>query len=424
MQVYSRETRSKDIIGAVTRMANRDFHTVMNARNNNSNPYTAWDSRYVESLFYQPKELFEAVDFTNMSIINEPKSDALSFVKGEKYALSGVSCEGFEMHEKIYELIGVHDEYDGINIDSVIVKQVAGHQDKIFTLSKHDCECMGIEYENGLQLFPKNLSWRRVKDIIPFDKYDLSTTPTSDIDNTIRYVVFKLNGFKDYSDGYIVTPSGKLIKEERFERSLRVTSDEPFVYDKSSGKFGVGTIVRENTRLDTQIVYPKGLNYTHGNFISEDDTIYILVSLIKAIDDPTTVDGKTGIERHYLSGFNPNDHFKIAWDELGACTIEEYETEKAREEKARRERIEREEKEREKRIIEEENRAKERKKQLREDVNGIRACKIKTPDFNFLPWDADMTYLDGYITSLNTLDSSLNSLSRKLDNFYFKIKRH
>ena len=138
---------SNTLINGISDMVDTDFIHATKKVNNYSNAARN-NNGYVENLFCQPKELFEAVDFTDMGIINEEDNYVPKFVKGEKYALSGVSCEGFEMPEKVYELVGVHDEYDGININSVIVKQVGGYQDKIFTLSKHDCECMGIEYEN------------------------------------------------------------------------------------------------------------------------------------------------------------------------------------------------------------------------------------------------------------------------------------
>lgn len=411
---------SNTLINGISEMVDADFIHTTKKVNNYSNAARN-NGGYVENLFYQPKEMFEAVDFSDMGIVNEPENFVPKFVKGEKYALSGVSCEGFEMPEKVYELIGVHDEYDGININSVIVKQVGGYQDRIFTLSKHDCECMGIEYENGLQLFPKHLSWRRVKEEIPFDKNNLGTTPVSDIDNTVRYIVLKLNGFKDYSDGYVVTPSGKLIKEERFMKSLRVTSDEPIVYEQPSGQSKNGLMVPANTRLDVQIAYPSGLNYNHGNFISEDDTVYILIKLVKEVNDPTAIDGKSGVERPYLDGFNPNDHFKVAWDELGAYTIEEYEAEKARKEKARKERIEREERERQKRIAEEEKRVREKRKLVEQAVDKMKDYKIKTPSFPKMPdirMDSGLSSLNLYMDSIDvyfdTLDSSLRTLSKDL----------
>ena len=266
---------AQSMINSITNMVSDEF---MNA-----------PKEKVENRFSLPKELFEAVDFTNMGVVDETKEYMPTFIVGEKYALKGTSCEGFEMPEKVYELVAVHDEFEGVNINSLIVKQVSGDQDKIFTLSKNDCEHIGIEYENGLQLFPKHLKWRRVKDIIPFDPKNLGTTPRSDIDNTIRYILLKLNGFKDYADGYVVTPSGKLIKEKQFEKTLRITSNEPIVYEQPTPKFD-GLKFEENKPFNIEIAYPSILNYNHGNFISSENSVYVLIKLVQPLNGPTMIE--------------------------------------------------------------------------------------------------------------------------------------
>ena len=413
-----RDSISKRLITSITEMVDDSFKNMTKMTASYSN--ASRSGAPVENLFYMPKEMFEAVDFTDMGIVNEPKDCVPLFVKGEKYSLAGVSCEGFEMPEKVYELVGVHDEYDGIALNSVIVKQVDGYQGKIFTLSKHDCECMGIEYENGLQLFPKHLQWKRVKDVVPFNKADLGTTPVSDIDNTVRYVLLKLNGFKDYTDGYVVTPSGKLIKEDQFQSTLRITSDEPIVYEKPTvGKNGVK--LPENRNLSIEIVYPHGLTYPHGNFISSEDTVYVLIKLVQKLADSTLIDGQSGVERVNLEGFNPNDHFKIAWDELGAYTVEEYEAEKARKEKARLERLAREEEERKRRVAEEERRIKAQRARVEEAIYKMKNYKIQTPAFPKFPslqvensLGALNLYMKGLDLYFDSLDSSLTKLSNDI----------
>ena len=381
----------------------------------------------VENRFSLPKELFEAVDFTNMGVVDENKDYVPTFIVGEKYALKGTSCEGFEMPEKVYELVAVHDTFEGIDINSLIVKQVSGDQDKIFTLSKNDCEHIGIEYENGLQLFPKYLKWRRVKDIVPFDPKNLGTTPTSDIDNTIRYVLLKLNGFKDYADGYIVTPSGKLIKEKQFEQTLRIISNEPIVYEQPTAKTN-GVRLEEYKPLKVEIAYPKGLTYNHGNFISSEDTVFVLIKLVHPLKDPTLIDGKSGIERVNLEGFNPNDHFTISWDELGAYTIEEYETEKAKKERLKQERIAREEAERRKKIEEEEKRIREQRKRAEEAVERMKGVKINLPQFpkmesfNIKNGLSSLNlYMDGLDIYFDSLDKSLMKLNSDLNQMGMEI---
>ena len=408
---------ARTMINSIADMVNADYYYATTATTRTN---TSRGNRVVENRFSLPKELFEAVDFTNLDVVKEPKDYIPRFIKGEKYALKGVSCEGFEMPEKVYELVAEHDDFDGININSLIVKQISGDQDKIFTLSKNDCEHIGIEYENGLQLFPKQMNWKRVKDKVPFNPSNLATTPLSDIDNTVRYVLIKINGFKDYSDGYVLTPSGKLIKEEQFERTLRVTSNEPIVYSNpSSGNKGIR--LQENMPLNAKVAYPKKLQFNHGNFISSEDGVYILIDLTMTVDLADSIDYKFGVPKEFLEGFNPNDHFTISWDELGAYTIEEYEAEKARKEKERQERIAKEEAERKKRIAEEERRIKEQRRRTEEAVNRMRNYNIQLPkfpkmvDFNMENGLSSLNlYMDGLDIYFNTLDTSLTKLSKDL----------
>lgn len=373
----------------------------------------------IEKLFSQPKELFEAVDFSSMGVVTEPKKMIPKFVEGEKYALKGIACDGFEMSEKVYELVGMVNEFHGVKIDSLIVKQVEGEKGLIFTLSKNDCEHLGIEYQNGLQLFPKKLAWRRVKDIIPFDKNNLGTTPLSDIDNTVRNILIRLDGFKDYLDGYVLTPSGHLITEKQFEKSVRVQAIEPLVY-------GNGYVIKDKTNLPIEIVYPKGKLFNHANFISSEDTIFILIKLTKGGGNSSdSFDGCFGVERQYLEGLNPNEYFTISWDELGSLTVEEYEAEKERKRKAKEEAAKKKEAELLKKIAEEEKRIKEQKKRAEEAVKRMKDYGFKKPSIPHAPnlkFDGTMASvdmiahsLDGYFKSLNT---SVNTMIEDLDMMY------
>ena len=337
----------------------------------------------IEKLFTQPKELFEAVDFSEFDIVETSEPHTPKFIEGENYALQGVACDGFEMEAKVYKLIKVVDDFYGTNINSVIVKQIAGEQGIIFTLSKNDCEYHGIEYEKGLQLFPKTLNWVRVKKKIPFDKNNLATTPVSDVDNTVRFILLRLDGFKDYLDGYILTPSGHLIGEKHFMDTLRITTKEPIVY-------GNGYVINDKTNLDIQLVYPKNLVFNHANFISSEDTIFVMIKLKRehvslANSDFITIDGCFGVEPKYLDGLCPNEFFEISWDELGAYTVEEYEELKA--ERARREaaRIKKVEEERKYKILEEEKRIKEQRKRAENAVNRMRDYHMKLPTFPHMP---------------------------------------
>ena len=364
----------------------------------------------IEKLFTQPKELFEAIDFSELDVIDASEKHMPKFIEGENYALQGIACDGFEMETKVYKLIKVVDDFYGTNINSVIVKQIAGEQGIIFTLSKNDCEYHGIEYEKGLQLFPKTLNWIRVKEKTPFDKNNLATTPLSDIDNTIRFIVLKLNGFKDYSDGYVVTPSGHLITEKHFADTLRVKTVEPIVY-------GNGYIAQDKTNLDIQLVYPKNLLFNHGNFISSEDTVYVMVRLKREHVSPVkndfiAIDGCFGVEPKYLDGISPNDFFEISWDELGAYTVEEYEAIKAERARKEAERIKKAEEERKRKIAEEEKRIKEQRKRTEDAVNRMRGYRMKLPTFPKMPnleFNGSISSIDMIVNNLDTYFDSLGS---------------
>lgn len=424
MVVLFRRDGTTAIVNLEMLIAYEDITQSRKYPNINRNQAAVKAEEKIEKLFTQPKELFEAVDFSEFDIVEVSEPHTPKFIEGENYALQGVACDGFEMETKVYKLIKVVDDFYGTNINSVIVKQIAGEQGIIFTLSKNDCEYHGIEYEKGLQLFPKTLNWVRVKEKVPFDKNNLATTPVSDVDNTVRFILLRLDGFKDYLDGYIFTPSGHLISEKHFMDTLRVTTKEPIVY-------GNGYVINDKTNLDIQLVYPKNLVFNHANFISSEDTIFVMIKLKRehvslAQNDFVAIDGCFGVEPKYLDGVCPNEFFDISWDELGAYTVEEYEALKA--ERARREaaRIKKAEEERKRKILEEEKRIKEQRKRAENAVNRMRGYHMKQPTFPHIPnikfngsiGSIDMitnsfdTYFDNLTNSLAILNEDLDTMAK------------
>ena len=371
----------------------------------------------IEKLFTLPGEMFSAVDFTSTGLITEAVGKLPTFIVGEKYALKGVSCDGFEMKEKVYELIGLIDTYGGVPVESVIVKQISGEVGNIYALSKNDCDKLGVEFQQGLQLFPKFLPWVRVIEDVEFDPHNLATTPKSAIDNTVRYVLLKLNGFKDYLDGYVITPSGKLIKEEQFESSIRVYAKEPVVY-------GNGYIKRENNPLFINVVKPKTSIFNHGNFISSDDEVFILITLRKEILSPSqeSFDGYFGVDPVYLDGINPNDYFMVMWDELGAKTIEEYKEEKARIEREHAEAVRKEE-ERIKREAEKKRKAEEEERTRTEEaVKRMKSMEVRVPSFPNMPkFNSNIEALAGLDLYIDSLDGFFKSLDREFSKVNFDL---
>ena len=366
-----------------------------------------------EKPFILPNENFESVDFSSMGVIHEDTTVVPSFIEGEKYSLQGVSCEGFSMPNKTYKLIGVVNNFHGVDVDYVIMKQIDGKKDQIFTFSKNDCNHLGIEYQDGLQPFPKTMPWKHVKEKIEFNKDDLSTTPRSEIDNTIRYILLKLNGFKDYSDGYILSPSGKLVTESSFKKSLIVINNEPIVFD---GHFKI----KEKTKLNARLVYPQGLTYNHGNFISKDDSIYLLITLITKAPYSSTFDRCFGVEPKYLQNIKPQDLFTIAWDEFACFTIEEYNKFKEESKKKALERVKKAEALRLKKLAEE----REKKEAFKRLSN--RSWDIPLiPQFNFKAANAATVsiYTDAMTKYFKELDDSLNMIGNALNDCGYTKRR-
>ena len=372
--------------------------------------YPRREEKKVEKRFTMPNNLFKAIDFTEMGIVEaEDNYDSMPrFIIGEKYALTTPGCDGFAGSEKIYKLIGIHDEYGGVKVDSLIVKQISGEVGNIYTLSKNDCEHIGIEYEAGLQLFPKTMSWVHVKDVIDFDEHNLATTPRSDVDNTIRHIVLKLEGFSDYSDGYVLSPSGKLIKEEQFERSIMVESNEPIVY-------GNGVVVPDHKPLDAYIVHPSTKLFTHGNFISSEDEVFIYIQLKKHDVGYGSFDNCYGVDPKYLDGVNPNEFFTITWDELGGLTVEEYEDIKRKKAEAEAERI-RQEEEARKRQIEEAEKAEAEKRRLEElAIERMKKFKINQPSDVKMPrFNMELDPIVGIDKYIDDLDDYFKAVDAQL----------
>lgn len=263
------------------------------------------------------RNLITSVSYTEYGLFSEEDKKAAKYVIGATYSLRGVECEGFEMPSKEYILKGVVNSFHGVDINSVVVKQVGGERGPIFTLSRHDCSELGIDFEDGLQLFPKGMPWKMVEDELPYEADDLSTSPRCKVDNMVRHVLLKVHGFSDYKYGYILTPSGRLVKERDLMNSFVVRNAHaliyPFPYMHTD----------EGSKLQSTVAMPKCVDFSrYGNYISDDNAIYIAVNL--ACGTKHTLDGLVGVDPKSLSGLGANDLFAVFYDEEGAPTEEEF----------------------------------------------------------------------------------------------------
>ena len=237
----------------------------------------------------------------------------LIFHNGERYSLKPKECDGFKMDEHVYEVYGTLDKFDDdeMNINSVIVKEITKSNGTLYTLSRNDCEWLGIEFSSGLQLLPKSLDWKYVD--VDFDENDLSTTQSLEGDGKIHYVLLKINGFKSYPNSNILTPSGKIIDENRLENSLVIRNNIPLI--SSNHKIG-----DSNSTLLRKIVKVGKNKYTNTNILTDNNELYVLVRISLRY----RFNNDYGIDRDYLKNISPKDFFSVEWDEFGAMTLNEY----------------------------------------------------------------------------------------------------
>ena len=280
--------------------------------------------------------------------------DNLIFHNGERYSLKPRECDGFKMDEHVYEVYGTIDNFDDdeMNINSVIVKEVTKSNGTLYTLSRNDCEWLGIEFSSGLQLLPKSLDWKYVD--VDFDENDLSTTQSLEGDGKIHYVLLKINGFKLYPNSNVLTPNGRIIDEKRLENSLLIKNNIPLISSSKKIENSDSTLLRKIVRVDNN-------KYRNSNILTDDNELYVLVRLSKPKYNETI---GYGIDRDYLKNVSPKDFFSIEWDEFGAMTLDEY-----------NKKIESERIERERRIAIEEEKI--RKKREKEELLRKEAIKAK-----------------------------------------------
>lgn len=171
---------------------------------------------------------------------------------GELYTLSGVECDDFKMPIKVYKLIAVLHKLDGVELNSVVVKQVGGEETTIFSLTKFDCETLSLPFEKGLQIFPKTMNWVVYKEeteeevdnrLKKADLNNLSTYPKSPQDGNIWNIVIKLEGFSSYRKTHIVMPSGDIIKTEDLHNMLKVRTIIPIESFNHTASFECGEVI-------------------------------------------------------------------------------------------------------------------------------------------------------------------------------------
>lgn len=131
-----------------------------------------------------------------------PKKE--KFHEGDIFSLQGIECDDFNMPIKEYEVVKKIDSVSGVDLSGVVVKQISGEEDTVFSLTKTDCQTLDIEFQPKLLFFPQNMDWKEVsvKKSFTFNKFnpnDLSTYPVDEESGLIKHIVISISNVKEHT---------------------------------------------------------------------------------------------------------------------------------------------------------------------------------------------------------------------------------
>lgn len=269
---------------------------------------------YMTITEFQAYDLYKFYpDIDNDRYYNYRVKKKNKLVRGAKYILKGLECDGFEMPSRVYQVVALVNSVNDVVLNSVVMRQLSGFDSDVkFTLSKQECQVLHIKYEPGLQLFPAGLRWKKYTSRIEtgkteFNEADMSTYPVSRIDGNIRHIILKLDRF--HADGNYVYDNERDKKwlVDVFVSSMKVTSKNLLVSHKDALAAGVPLFKRDES-LPFRVI--------SGEQIGDNDTLYLEVYLKKPAKGITTEDGIVGIPPNALSGKRVTDLFTVYVDEF------------------------------------------------------------------------------------------------------------
>ena len=148
--------------------------------------------------------------------------DLNSLRVGGRYFLYEKPCEGVEMPISLYECKHIIHNFGSVELNSVIMKQLEGEEDMIFSLTRDDCKNIGVEYEPKLQLFPINFSWKPYTAAKrAFNPLDMGTYEPSPKDGMIHQMHVSLRGIEEIWSGTIQIAEKTVIDIKTFFKDLR-----------------------------------------------------------------------------------------------------------------------------------------------------------------------------------------------------------
>lgn len=275
------------------------------------------------------------IPFFSNVLKHEPTNEKRAkpfFVIGDRYKLSGADCDDFTMPEKEYELVAVLDKVNDIILESVVMKQVSGDNGTIFSLTKLDCKNLKIDFQRGLQIFPKNLNWEHQtteitdnneEEVYEFDSSLLRTYPRNYHDKAIHLMTIKISGFRIHtlSSGQTIihAPNNVMSTEQGFLGRLSVKTIRPI---------GVASNIEnasfpQDWSINYRCITSQVSRLHRGSHIIDEDGCMFLELNLERINRRTN--SKVGIDPEIFGDASFNDVFEVSIaDYLKGTTLEDY----------------------------------------------------------------------------------------------------
>lgn len=257
---------------------------------------------------------------------------------GKKYSLKGEECDDFNMPTKTYELIAIIDSVNGVDLNGVVMKQIAGNVGTIFSLTKNDCRLLNIEFQNNLQLFPKEFSWQLVEEKMAkcesngvFDYVnDLSKYPIDYYCHGIKHIMLKISNCQYYSQYkekhcIIKLPNGNFISKTYNNNKLGLTIKTKCNIAGDSINYAYISKLEEIPFVIKTSVFGKCVD---NNVVDSDGNIYIELQLHKRkitnllSNNPKRDESVIGIDPNELENKTIHDVFSFVFEGYGDFDID------------------------------------------------------------------------------------------------------
>ena len=245
---------------------------------------------------------------------------------GAVYVLRGGEIEGVELGNNIFfRLYGIIDKYKDVDLNCLIMKEVCLNDNgtfedgvsyqkrRKFSMPPSMCKEIGIKYQIGLELWSQTTDFVKVNEKTHIDKMmseldykDLSTYPTSDIDNTIRKIILELHNFAMYGGDKLITPSGRMVDTRNLLASMTISFRENIPTDNGCAGWKRGETVPFKV-----VVRPSKDKVT--TICDEKHNLYVEIDVTKDSLNVQTPDNRIGISPSAFNGKDIDDVICVKW---------------------------------------------------------------------------------------------------------------